>query len=108
MTSPAKSGAKSGVKSPAQALRPGHVLTLANVADGAEALVVSDMARAVAAKPNPPAISLAVVCRDGPRMAQLARALEFFAPDLPVMQFPHGTASPMIVCRPMAVSSPSG
>lgn len=79
---------KSPVRSPAQLLRPGHVLTLSNVAEGAEALVVSDMARAVAAKPNPPAISLAVVCRDGPRMAQLARALEFFAPDLPVMQFP--------------------
>ena len=93
---------KSPAKSPAQALRPGHVLTLANVADGAEALVVSDMARAVAAKPNPPAISLAVVCRDGPRMAQLARALEFFAPDLPVMQFPAWD------CQPYDRVSPHG
>lgn len=93
---------KSPAKSPAQALRAGHVLTLANVADGAEALVVSDMARAVAAKPSPPAISLAVVCRDGPRMAQLARALEFFAPDLPVMQFPAWD------CQPYDRVSPHG
>ena len=29
-----------------------------------------------------------VVCRDGPRMAALARALGFFAPDLAVLEFP--------------------
>jgi transcription-repair coupling factor (superfamily II helicase) len=93
---------KPPVKSPAQQLRPGHALTLSNVADGAEALVVSDMARAVAAKKDAPAISLAVVCRDGPRMAQLARALEFFAPDLPVMQFPAWD------CQPYDRVSPHG
>ena len=93
---------KSPTRSPAQLLRAGHALTLSNVAEGAEALVVSDMARAVAAKPNPPAISLAVVCRDGPRMAQLARALEFFAPDLPVMQFPAWD------CQPYDRVSPHG
>ena len=69
-------------QSPAQLLTPGRALTFANVAEGAEGLVVSDLARAVAARPKPPAVSLAVVCRDGPRMQQLARALEFFAPDL--------------------------
>ncbi len=52
---------KSPVKSPAQALRPGHALTLANVAEGAEALVVSDLARTVAAKKDAPEVSLAVV-----------------------------------------------
>ncbi|HEX7789955.1 MAG TPA: transcription-repair coupling factor, partial [Afipia sp.] len=93
---------KAPVKSPAQLLRPGHALTLSNVAEGAEALVVSDMARAVAAKKDAPAISLAVVCRDGPRMAQLARALEFFAPDLPVMQFPAWD------CQPYDRVSPHG
>lgn len=76
------------MRSPAELLAPGRPLTLANVAEGAEGLIVSDLARAVAARPNPPAVSLAVVCRDGPRMAQLARALEFFAPEIAVLQFP--------------------
>ena len=49
-----------------------------------------------------PAISLAVVCRDGPRMQQLARALEFFAPDLPVLQFPAWD------CQPYDRVSPHG
>ncbi len=88
--------------SPANLLRPGQAITLVNVAEGAEGLVVSDLARAVAARQNPPAVSLAVVCRDGPRMAQLARALEFFAPDLPVMQFPAWD------CQPYDRVSPHG
>ena len=83
-------------------LTPGRALTFANVAEGAEGLVVSDLARAVAARPKPPAVSLAVVCRDGPRMQQLARALEFFAPDLPVMQFPAWD------CQPYDRVSPHG
>jgi transcription-repair coupling factor (superfamily II helicase) len=93
---------KSPVKSPATLLAPGRALTFANVAEGAEGLVVSDLARAVAARPKPPAVSLAVVCRDGPRMQQLARALEFFAPDLPVMQFPAWD------CQPYDRVSPHG
>ncbi len=80
----------------------GRALTLANVAEGAEGLVVSDLARAIAAKPKPPAISLAVICRDGPRMQQLARALAFFAPDLPVMEFPAWD------CQPYDRVSPHG
>jgi transcription-repair coupling factor (superfamily II helicase) len=85
---------KPTVKSPAELLAPGRALTLANVAEGAEGLVVSDLARAIAARTKRPAISLAVVCRDGPRMQQLARALEFFAPDLVVMQFPAWDCQP--------------
>ncbi len=85
---------KAAARSPAQALRPDRPLTLANVAEGAEGLVVSDLARAVAARKDAPAVSLAVVCRDGPRMAQLARALQFFAPDLDVMQFPAWDCQP--------------
>ncbi len=74
--------------SPARRLAPGRPLTLAGVADGAEGLVLADLARAVAAGDKPPAISLAVVCRDGPRMATLHRALTFFAPDIEVLEFP--------------------
>src|SRR3982074_3142661 len=93
---------KSPTRSPAQSLCAGRALPFANVAEGAEGLVISDLARAVAARPKPPAVSLAVVCRDGPRMAQLARALEFFAPDLPVMQFPAWD------CQPYDRVSPHG
>ena len=60
-------------KSPAELLAPGRPLTLASVADGAEGLVVSDLARSVAARRDVPATSLIVVCRDGPRMAALSR-----------------------------------
>ena len=77
---------KQPVRSPAELLAQGSALTFANVAEGAEGLVVSDLARAVAARGKPPAVSLAVVCRDGGRLQQLARALEFFAPDVQVMQ----------------------
>jgi transcription-repair coupling factor (superfamily II helicase) len=74
--------------SPADLLRAGKPLTLSNVADGAEGLVLADLARAVAARPKAAGVSLVVVCRDGPRMAALARGLSFFAPDIPVLQFP--------------------
>jgi transcription-repair coupling factor (superfamily II helicase) len=93
---------KSPLRSPAESLTPGQTLTLANVAEGAEGLVTSDLARAIAARKNAPAVSLTVVCRDGPRMAQLARSLEFFAPDLAVMQFPAWD------CQPYDRVSPHG
>src|SRR5581483_4581128 len=76
------------VKSPAELLHSGRPLTLAAVADGAEGLVLADLARAVAARREAPAISLCVVCRDGQRMAQLSRALAFFGPDISTMEFP--------------------
>src|SRR4029077_2318165 len=93
---------KQPARSPAELLIPGRALTFANVAEGAEGLVVSDLARAIAARPKPPVVSLAVICRDGPRMQQLARALEFFAPDLPVLQFPAWD------CQPYDRVSPHG
>ncbi len=78
------------LRSKAQAYRPvpGRPLVLGGVAEGAEGLVLADLARSVAAGSAPPAVSLTVICRDGPRMATLARALAFFAPDIEVMQFP--------------------
>jgi transcription-repair coupling factor (superfamily II helicase) len=75
-------------RSPAELLAPGRPLTLAGVADGADGLVVADLARAVAARVNAPATSLLAICRDGPRMAALARALAFFAPEIEVLEFP--------------------
>ncbi|NVO13791.1 MAG: transcription-repair coupling factor [Rhodoplanes sp.] len=81
-------------RSPAELVAPGRPLTLASVADGAEGFVLGDLARAVAARPNAPAVSLLVVCRDGPRMAQLARTLRFFAPDLVQLEFPAWDCQP--------------
>src|SRR5215470_17911577 len=75
-------------RSPADAFSPDRPLTLAGVADGAEGLVTADLARAVAAKAGAGPTSLLVVCRDAQRLAQLARGLAFFAPDVLVEQFP--------------------
>ena len=86
--------AKMPTQSPAGLLASDRPLTLSNVADGAEGLVISDLARAVAARTNPPATSALVICRDGPRMAALARALSFFAPDIDVLQFPAWDCQP--------------
>ena len=89
-------------RSPAQRLRPGRPLLLAGVADGAEGLVLADLARAVAAAPTAPAISLVVICRDGPRMATLSRALGFFAPDIEVLEFPAWDCLPYDRASPHA------
>jgi transcription-repair coupling factor (superfamily II helicase) len=78
----------SAASNPAEFLHTGRPLTLASVADGAEGLIIADLARAVAARGHAAATSLVLVCRDGPRMAAVARALDFFAPDLAVQDFP--------------------
>ncbi len=67
---------------------PGKPLLVAGIADGAEGLVIADLARSIAARREPPAISVAVICRDGARMATLSRALSFFGPDIEVLEFP--------------------
>src|SRR5512139_1072345 len=86
--------APSLVKSPAELLAPDRPLILANVADDAEGLVIADLARAVAARKEAPATSALVICRDGPRMAALARSLSFFAPEIEVLQFPAWDSVP--------------
>src|SRR5215471_9300167 len=91
-------------QSPAELLRSGHTVTVADVADGAEGLVIADLARAVAARRDAPAISLLVVCRDGPRMAQLARALAFFAPDIATFEFPAWDCQPYDRASPHAAT----
>lgn len=85
---------KSSAKSPAELLAPERPLTLSNVTDGAEGLVIADLARAVAARKNAPATSALVICRDGQRMTALARSLAFFAPDIEVLQFPAWDSQP--------------
>ncbi len=81
-------------RTPADFLAPGRALTLANVAEGAEGLVVGDLARSVFARKKSGAVGLAVICRDTARMAQFVRALGFFAPDVTVMEFPAWDCQP--------------
>src|SRR5262245_60233109 len=81
-------------RSPAEQLASGRPLTLSGVADGAEGLILADLARAIAARKDAPATSLLAICRDGPRMAQLARALAFFAPDIDLLEFPAWDCQP--------------
>jgi transcription-repair coupling factor (superfamily II helicase) len=96
-------------RSPAEQLKPGRPLTLASVADGAEGLAICDLVRAiaarptplisgvvraVAARPKPSATTAVVVCRDGQRMSQLHRALQFFAPDIALLEFPAWDCQP--------------
>jgi len=76
------------IHSPAELMKSGKPVTLSGVADGAEGLVIADLARAVAAGRNAPAVSLLVVCRDGQRLAALARGLAFFAPKIERLEFP--------------------
>src|SRR5262250_215052 len=89
-------------RSPSDLLELGRPLTLARIADGAEGLVLADLARAIAAQPNAPATSLLVVCRDGSRMAQLSRALAFFAPDIGGLEFPAWDCQPYDRASPHA------
>jgi transcription-repair coupling factor (superfamily II helicase) len=90
------------MRSPADQLAPSRPLTIAAVADGAEGLVLADLARAVAARPDAPATSLLVICRDGPRMAALARALAFFDPGIAVLEFPAWDCLPYDRASPHA------
>src|SRR5262245_23867910 len=79
-------------RSPADLLVREKPLMLAGVADGAEGFVLADLARALAARAQPQ--NLLVVCRDGPRMAALARALQFFAPEIDLIFFPAWDSLP--------------
>ena len=92
----------SSARSPAERLNAGRPLLLSGIADGAEGLVLGDLARAVAAQASAPAVSLAVVCRDGTRMAMLSRALGFFAPDVEVLEFPAWDCLPYDRASPHA------
>ncbi len=57
-------------------------LTIASVADGFAGKVVADVTRAAASRP------LVLVARDGQRLAEIERALGFFAPDIELLGFP--------------------
>ena len=69
--------------------------------------MIADLARAVAARAKAPATSLLVICRDGPRMAALARGLAFFAPEIETLEFPAWDCQPYDRVSPHAAISRS-
>ncbi len=73
---------------------------IAAVPPGMEAMILADMARSGAA--------IAYLVSDGQRLADLTQLLSFFAPDIPVLTLPGGTAYPMTACRRVRMSQPSG
>ncbi|MCJ8141656.1 transcription-repair coupling factor [Ancylobacter sp. A5.8] len=83
-------------------LAPGKTLTLANVPPGMQGLVIADLARTLAAQDKAPWPTLIVVCRDTERMAELERALDFFAPGVEVLALPAWD------CLPYDRASPNG
>src|SRR5262249_36403788 len=89
-------------QSPAALMAPGRPLMLAGVPPGPAGPGPARLSRAVAAQQNAPATSLMVVCRDGNRMAQLARALAFFAPDVGILEFPAWDCLPYDRASPLA------
>src|SRR5829696_1781734 len=75
------------------ALARGDQATLASVPDGFDALVVADLARALAGSTEGPA-ALVHVARDGLRQQALQNALQFVAPEIEVLAFPAWDCQP--------------
>ena len=83
------------------ALLPQQPLTIANVPEGANGLVVGDLARAHFARAGA-AKRILVICRDAERMNALTANLQFFAPELAVLQFPAWDCLPFDRVSPIA------
>ena len=61
-------------------------LTLASVARGAQPLVLADLARAAASKPN--AARTVFIAADDAAMRAIHESASFFAPELEVVEYP--------------------
>ena len=77
-------------------------VTLASVPDGFDALVLADLARAVARSGKGGAVSLVMVARDGRRQVELEAGLAFAAPDIEVLSFPNWDCQPYDRASPHA------
>lgn len=76
-----------------EALKRAESLTVASVPDGLDAIVVADLARALA-RGEERAATLVHVARDGQRMAAMETALSFVAPEVDVLAFPAWDCQP--------------
>ncbi|HCD17515.1 MAG TPA: transcription-repair coupling factor, partial [Rhodobiaceae bacterium] len=72
--------------------------TIGGVPEGYRALVVSDLARFSGDR-------CVYVARDASALASLSRALDFFAPDLPVVEFPAWDCLPYDRLSPQPTAS---
>ncbi len=86
------------------ALLKGDSPTIASVPDGFDAIVLADLARAVAARTEGPA-ALTHVARDGQRMALIEGALAFVAPEIEVLTIPAWDCQPYDRVSPNAAVS---
>jgi len=82
------SGAGQTVEQIEQILSADGEVLLGGVPEGLDALVIGDLARALAARGGEGPALLVHVARDDRRMAAMGDALAFFAPDLEVLTFP--------------------
>jgi transcription-repair coupling factor (superfamily II helicase) len=80
----------------------GQKLTLSRVPDGFDALILSDLTRALARQGSERPATLVMVARDAQRQAQLEAGMAFVAPDLEVLTFPNWD------CQPYDRVSPNG
>ncbi len=83
------------------ALLPQQPLTIAAVPEGANGLVIADLARAHFARAGA-AKQLLVLCRDAERMNALSASLQFFAPEIPVLSLPAWDCLPFDRVSPIA------
>ncbi len=81
-------------QSPAQALKVGRALTWRRSPTAPKVWCCRSCTRHCRASQCAGDLARVVVCRDGQRMAQLARALSFFGPDIEVMEFPAWDCQP--------------
>ena len=84
------------------ALLKNESVTLASVPDGFDALVLADLARALARSADGKAVSLVMVARDGRRQAEIEAGLSFAAPDIEVLSFPNWDCQPYDRASPNA------
>lgn len=84
------------------ALLKNESVTLASVPDGFDALVLADLARALARSGAGKAVSLMMVARDGRRQAELEAGLAFASPDIEVLSFPNWDCQPYDRASPNA------
>jgi transcription-repair coupling factor (superfamily II helicase) len=86
----------------ASLLTGGRPFTISGVADGAEAMVAADLARArFAAGHDLPALAI-VVARDGQRQQAIEQAMAFFAPEVETLSFPAWDCQPYDRASPNA------
>jgi transcription-repair coupling factor (superfamily II helicase) len=76
-----------------EALKAGYSLTLAQVVEGFDALVLADLARGLSSTAKG-AATIGFVARNSQRMEAMRQALEFTAPDMEILVFPAFDCQP--------------